>query len=367
MVAQGTFTGPHLHRPVFPSLFMPNMHLQPTAPVVDNIVNNSPKDTPDIRLSVQPTQTSPCAAVHSSAIPKHMDLDSGKRERQDSNAESEQSSESMDIKPSLDVLVQYMQNFSRATEGHWPGRNASVSSAEGSHSTRASIDTPSFSSPDGPPLLSPTPLSQLSRKGSIENLAQSSTEIPDSTNPCRLPGIEILSGSLLNRSHGRVGPPLSYPGALEAAGISVATSSPPISMVTTSSPITHLRPYSMIQNHMLRQSVLDSRRRSGQSPSPVTPEANSSTIEVDAALFTRDKEENDREKQSHTDMIVDTLVKEGRLHRCDHCNILFPEYSLFILHRGCHGNQAPYQCHFCQTVFAEKFGFLAHFMQCTQR
>ena len=65
-----------------------------------------------------------------------------------------------------------------------------------------------------------------------------------------------------------------------------------------------------------------------------------------------------------TGLILNTLVERGKLHRCRHCNIVFPEYSTYLLHRGCHGNGGTFQCHFCQRVFSEKFGFMTHFVQC---
>ena len=68
-----------------------------------------------------------------------------------------------------------------------------------------------------------------------------------------------------------------------------------------------------------------------------------------------------------TSLIVNILVQQGKLHRCQHCNIIFPEYSTYVLHRGCHGNDNAFQCHFCQAVFAEKFGFMTHFMQCLKK
>ena len=65
--------------------------------------------------------------------------------------------------------------------------------------------------------------------------------------------------------------------------------------------------------------------------------------------------------------ILELLASQGRLHICHSCNIVFPEYSTFVLHRGCHGNEGPFQCHFCQHRFPEKFGFLTHFMQCPNK
>ena len=65
--------------------------------------------------------------------------------------------------------------------------------------------------------------------------------------------------------------------------------------------------------------------------------------------------------------VLDIMVRQSRLFRCDYCDMYFPSYSTYILHRGCHGNQDPFQCHFCQVSFNEKFGFLTHFMQCVQK
>ena len=64
--------------------------------------------------------------------------------------------------------------------------------------------------------------------------------------------------------------------------------------------------------------------------------------------------------------IVDKLVDDGALYRCDACNILFPEYSVYVLHLGCHGSGDTFECHFCKVVFDDKFGFLTHFTKCVK-
>ncbi len=64
--------------------------------------------------------------------------------------------------------------------------------------------------------------------------------------------------------------------------------------------------------------------------------------------------------------IVDSLVDDGALYRCDACNILFPEYSVYVLHLGCHGSGNAYECHFCKVAFDDKFGFLTHFTKCVK-
>ncbi|ELU09972.1 hypothetical protein CAPTEDRAFT_105803 [Capitella teleta] len=62
--------------------------------------------------------------------------------------------------------------------------------------------------------------------------------------------------------------------------------------------------------------------------------------------------------------ILDIVVQQNQLFWCEHCDIYFPTYSTFILHKGCHSNEEQFQCHFCGTVFFDKHEFLAHFMQC---
>lgn len=71
-----------------------------------------------------------------------------------------------------------------------------------------------------------------------------------------------------------------------------------------------------------------------------------------------------RDTDELTQALLDQLVRERRLQRCDHCNIIFPELSMYIFHRGCHGHQHPFHCHFCSTVLKDKFEFAAHFMYC---
>ena len=67
------------------------------------------------------------------------------------------------------------------------------------------------------------------------------------------------------------------------------------------------------------------------------------------------------------DQMISHLVQLKKLFRCNHCNILFPEYSVYVLHMGSHSSVNPYQCNFCKDIFSEKFGFLTHFMQCLKR
>ncbi len=76
--------------------------------------------------------------------------------------------------------------------------------------------------------------------------------------------------------------------------------------------------------------------------------------------------EQDSAENQDASELVDKLVDEGALYRCDACNILFPEYSVYVLHLGCHGSGDTYECHFCKVIFDDKFGFLTHFTQCVR-
>ena len=73
------------------------------------------------------------------------------------------------------------------------------------------------------------------------------------------------------------------------------------------------------------------------------------------------------QSDADADAVVNTLVDQGHLFHCMHCNIFFPEYSTYVLHRSCHDHIQPFQCHYCQESFPEKFGFLTHFMQCAKK
>lgn len=73
------------------------------------------------------------------------------------------------------------------------------------------------------------------------------------------------------------------------------------------------------------------------------------------------------QSDADADAVVNILVDQGHLFHCMHCNIFFPEYSTYVLHRSCHDRNQPFQCHFCQASFPEKFGFLTHFMQCANK
>ena len=72
------------------------------------------------------------------------------------------------------------------------------------------------------------------------------------------------------------------------------------------------------------------------------------------------------QSKSDARLVLKELSRQGHLFNCSHCNIFFPEYSTYVLHRSCHENNTPFTCHFCHAVFPDKFGFLTHFMHCAK-
>lgn len=49
------------------------------------------------------------------------------------------------------------------------------------------------------------------------------------------------------------------------------------------------------------------------------------------------------------------------LHRCQHCNIYFPDNILYTIHMGCHGYEDPFQCNICGHRCRSKYDFACHF------
>lgn len=49
------------------------------------------------------------------------------------------------------------------------------------------------------------------------------------------------------------------------------------------------------------------------------------------------------------------------LHRCQHCNIYFPDNILYTIHMGCHGYENPFQCNICGHRCRSKYDFACHF------
>ncbi|KAK7491479.1 hypothetical protein BaRGS_00017308 [Batillaria attramentaria] len=47
---------------------------------------------------------------------------------------------------------------------------------------------------------------------------------------------------------------------------------------------------------------------------------------------------------------------------CPHCDILFFENALFLMHMGLHDNSNPWKCAICSRTFFEKYSFTSHFI-----
>ncbi|XP_077585819.1 zinc finger protein Pegasus [Stigmatopora nigra] len=48
-------------------------------------------------------------------------------------------------------------------------------------------------------------------------------------------------------------------------------------------------------------------------------------------------------------------------HRCQHCDVYFPDNILYTIHMGCHGYQNPFQCNICGHKCRNKYDFACHF------
>jgi hypothetical protein len=55
-------------------------------------------------------------------------------------------------------------------------------------------------------------------------------------------------------------------------------------------------------------------------------------------------------------------VSQGKLFRCEHCNILFFERGMYFLHASLHGNSNPWECSICRKVCSDKNEFTLHFV-----
>ncbi|XP_077999929.1 uncharacterized protein LOC144452657 [Glandiceps talaboti] len=48
---------------------------------------------------------------------------------------------------------------------------------------------------------------------------------------------------------------------------------------------------------------------------------------------------------------------------CQHCEISFPDLSTFMIHRGCHGRDSPFQCNACGYCCKDRVEFNAHIIK----
>ncbi|ESN91703.1 hypothetical protein HELRODRAFT_70542, partial [Helobdella robusta] len=60
--------------------------------------------------------------------------------------------------------------------------------------------------------------------------------------------------------------------------------------------------------------------------------------------------------------VLSYYVGQGRLFKCQHCNILFFERGMYFLHSSLHSSPNPWQCSICHKVCSDKNEFTLHFV-----
>lgn len=62
------------------------------------------------------------------------------------------------------------------------------------------------------------------------------------------------------------------------------------------------------------------------------------------------------------DDVLSYYISQGRLFKCQHCNILFFERGMYFLHASLHGLTSPWECSICHKVCSDKNEFTLHFV-----
>ena len=62
------------------------------------------------------------------------------------------------------------------------------------------------------------------------------------------------------------------------------------------------------------------------------------------------------------DEILSYYINQGKLFKCQHCNILFYERGMYFLHASLHGQSSPWECSICHKVCMDKNEFTIHFV-----
>ena len=57
-----------------------------------------------------------------------------------------------------------------------------------------------------------------------------------------------------------------------------------------------------------------------------------------------------------------TLTNFSSQWQCQHCNIIFPDQTLYFLHRGFHSNPNPWKCNGCGQRCTDMYDFNTHLM-----
>ena len=50
-------------------------------------------------------------------------------------------------------------------------------------------------------------------------------------------------------------------------------------------------------------------------------------------------------------------------YSCEHCDIMFADSVMYVLHMGCHGRRSAFECNRCGLVCRDKYEFAIHFIQ----
>jgi hypothetical protein len=62
------------------------------------------------------------------------------------------------------------------------------------------------------------------------------------------------------------------------------------------------------------------------------------------------------------DDVLSYYISQGRLFKCQHCNILFFERGMYFLHASLHGLTSPWECSICHKLCSDKNEFTLHFV-----
>ena len=80
--------------------------------------------------------------------------------------------------------------------------------------------------------------------------------------------------------------------------------------------------------------------------------------------FNKDR---DKGQKVEKDVCDDASVKHiatmtRRMFSCEHCDIMFGDSALYLMHVGLHGNDDPWKCKLCDRSFHDVYGFTSHFV-----
>ena len=62
------------------------------------------------------------------------------------------------------------------------------------------------------------------------------------------------------------------------------------------------------------------------------------------------------------DDVMAYYCSQGRLFKCQYCNIIFFERGMYFLHASLHGSSSPWECGICHKLCADKNEFTLHFV-----